>query len=205
MVKGPSATAPAKLTVSATGSPRRSGCSITALRTWAAVMPPNGPTMLAQAGCAVTPDGRLFISCSTLSFGSGAAEHLFCSVCGVKSFYRPRSNPDGWSVNARCLDETDDLVDDLAALEDHHGRDAAHHVLHGRLGVVVDVELAHRDLARVIGRQRLDRRREHAAGAAPLRPEVDDHRLRRLEHRAVPVTVREGLHVLRSHVCALRP
>ena len=26
-------------------------------------------------------------------------------VCGVKSFYRPRSNPDGWSVNARCLDE----------------------------------------------------------------------------------------------------
>jgi hypothetical protein len=22
----------------------------------------------------------------------------------VKSFYRPRSNPDGWSVNARCLD-----------------------------------------------------------------------------------------------------
>jgi len=38
-------------------------------------------------------------------FNTGAAEHLFCSVCGVKSFYRPRSHPDGWSVNARCLDE----------------------------------------------------------------------------------------------------
>jgi hypothetical protein len=38
-------------------------------------------------------------------FNTGVAEHLFCSVCGVKSFYRPRSNPDGWSVNARCLDE----------------------------------------------------------------------------------------------------
>ena len=37
-------------------------------------------------------------------FGSGAAEHLFCSRCGVKSFYQPRSHPEAWSVNARCLD-----------------------------------------------------------------------------------------------------
>jgi hypothetical protein len=35
--------------------------------------------------------------------------HLFCRTCGVKSFYRPRSNPDGWSVNARCLDEALDM------------------------------------------------------------------------------------------------
>jgi hypothetical protein len=39
------------------------------------------------------------------TFNTGIARHLFCRVCGVKSFYRPRSNPDGWSVNARCLDE----------------------------------------------------------------------------------------------------
>ena len=38
-------------------------------------------------------------------FGTGAAEHLFCSKCGVKSFYQPRSHPDAWSVNANCLDE----------------------------------------------------------------------------------------------------
>jgi hypothetical protein len=37
-------------------------------------------------------------------FNTGVAEHLFCSVCGVKSFYVPRSHPDGVSVNARCLD-----------------------------------------------------------------------------------------------------
>jgi hypothetical protein len=38
-------------------------------------------------------------------FNTGTARHLFCSVCGVKSFYMPRSHPDGFSVNARCLDE----------------------------------------------------------------------------------------------------
>jgi hypothetical protein len=43
------------------------------------------------------------------TFNTGVAQHLFSRVCGVKSFYRPRSNPDGWSVNARCLDSADDL------------------------------------------------------------------------------------------------
>lgn len=38
------------------------------------------------------------------TFNTGVARHLFCRRCGVKSFYVPRSNPDGFSVNARCLD-----------------------------------------------------------------------------------------------------
>lgn len=37
-------------------------------------------------------------------FNTGSARHLFCRRCGVKSFYVPRSNPDGYSVNLRCLD-----------------------------------------------------------------------------------------------------
>jgi len=37
-------------------------------------------------------------------FGTGVARHIFCGHCGVKSFYVPRSHPDGFSVNARCLD-----------------------------------------------------------------------------------------------------
>jgi centromere protein V len=41
---------------------------------------------------------------TTYTFNTGTAQHLFCSVCGVKSFYVPRSHPDGFSVNARCLD-----------------------------------------------------------------------------------------------------
>ncbi len=36
-------------------------------------------------------------------FGSGVARHLFCRHCGIKSFYVPRSNPDGIDINVRCL------------------------------------------------------------------------------------------------------
>ena len=43
-------------------------------------------------------------SLTTYTFNTGRAKHLFCSTCGVKSFYVPRSHPDGYSVNARCLD-----------------------------------------------------------------------------------------------------
>lgn len=39
------------------------------------------------------------------TFNTGTAHHWFCGTCGIKSFYRPRSHPDGISVNARCLDE----------------------------------------------------------------------------------------------------
>jgi len=42
---------------------------------------------------------------STYRFGSGAARHIFCSQCGIKSFYKPRSHPDSISINLRCLDE----------------------------------------------------------------------------------------------------
>ena len=36
-------------------------------------------------------------------FNTGTARHLFCRHCGIKSFYVPRSHPDGYSVHARCL------------------------------------------------------------------------------------------------------
>lgn len=39
------------------------------------------------------------------TFNTGTAKHYFCGHCGIKPFYVPRSHPDGWSVNARCIDE----------------------------------------------------------------------------------------------------
>lgn len=38
------------------------------------------------------------------TFNTRVARHLFCRVCGIKSFYVPRSNPDGYSINVHCLD-----------------------------------------------------------------------------------------------------
>jgi hypothetical protein len=52
---------------------------------------------------------RLIQGQDRLTSYSFNTKHLFCQVCGVKSFYRPRSNPDGWSINARCLDPENDL------------------------------------------------------------------------------------------------
>lgn len=43
-------------------------------------------------------------SLRTYTFNTGLAKHRFCGHCGVKSFYIPRSHPDGVSVNVRCLD-----------------------------------------------------------------------------------------------------
>ncbi len=43
----------------------------------------------------------------TYTFGSGIAQHSFCSHCGIHAFYVPRSQPDKVSVNARCIDGID--------------------------------------------------------------------------------------------------
>jgi hypothetical protein len=40
---------------------------------------------------------------TTYQFNTGVARHMFCRHCGIKSFYVPRSHPDGVSVNARCI------------------------------------------------------------------------------------------------------
>lgn len=42
---------------------------------------------------------------TTYTFNTGVAKHFFCRICGAKPFYVPRSNPDGFSVNVRCLDK----------------------------------------------------------------------------------------------------
>jgi len=41
---------------------------------------------------------------TTYTFHTGTARHLFCRHCGIKPFYVPRSHPDGYSVNVRCID-----------------------------------------------------------------------------------------------------
>ncbi|XP_005093916.1 centromere protein V [Aplysia californica] len=41
---------------------------------------------------------------TTYRFGTKVAQHTFCKICGVQSFYTPRSNPDCHGVAPHCLD-----------------------------------------------------------------------------------------------------
>ncbi len=57
----------------------------------------------------IVPRSRFELECSEdalveYRFNTGVARHRFCGHCGIKSFYVPRSNPDGIDVNVRCLD-----------------------------------------------------------------------------------------------------
>jgi hypothetical protein len=57
-------------------------------------------------------------------FNTRSARHLFCRHCGVKSFYVPRSNPDGYSVNVRCLERATVAAVRVQLFDDEH-REAA--------------------------------------------------------------------------------
>jgi len=82
------ATAPAKVTVS------ECDCSICSKAGYLHLIVPADRFKLLSGADVLT----------TYSFNTHTAKHSFCSVCGIKSFYVPRSHPDGFSINARCLD-----------------------------------------------------------------------------------------------------
>ena len=44
-------------------------------------------------------------------FNTMKAQHRFCKNCGIHVFTRPRSHPDGYDINARCLDEGYDFLE----------------------------------------------------------------------------------------------
>jgi hypothetical protein len=43
----------------------------------------------------------------TYSYGTHAAQHMFCATCGMHPFYSPRSHPGHVDVNVRCLDDVE--------------------------------------------------------------------------------------------------
>ena len=103
-----------------------SGCHCGPVRY--AVRLPDGPVVAIDCNCSICTmtgflhvmvphaDVELLTGRDTLAsyrFGTGTAEHLFCSNCGVKSFYQPRSHPDCWSLNANCFDQPVELAVEL--------------------------------------------------------------------------------------------
>ncbi len=63
------------------------------------------------------------------TFNTGVAQHKFCKICGIKSFYIPRSNPDGYDVNVRCLEpQPEKLV--VAPFDGKNWEQHAHELAH---------------------------------------------------------------------------
>jgi hypothetical protein len=105
------------------------GCHCGAVRFAIAVEP---PLELLDCNCSIcsktgylhliVPHARFELqsgrdSLQSYRFGSGAAEHLFCRTCGIKSFYQPRSHPDAWSVHFHCLDPDHGLEPAIRAFD----------------------------------------------------------------------------------------
>lgn len=41
---------------------------------------------------------------ATYRFNTGVAEHHFCSICGIYTHHKRRSNPDQLGINVACLE-----------------------------------------------------------------------------------------------------
>ncbi|HKK29720.1 MAG TPA: GFA family protein [Alphaproteobacteria bacterium] len=47
---------------------------------------------------------------------SNTASHWFCKICGIHVLTRPRSHPERYSVNARCLDDFEEILPSLTLI-----------------------------------------------------------------------------------------
>jgi len=63
-------------------------------------------------------------SLSEYTFNTGVAKHWFCSKCGVKSYYLPRSHPDGYSINLRCFDTDAGISGRIVDFDGAHWEDS---------------------------------------------------------------------------------
>ena len=90
-------------------------CSICAKTGFRHLIVPHGDFRLLAGEGALT----------SYRFGTGAANHLFCRICGVKSFYQPRSHPEAWSVNFNALDDPSPLSVTLRSFDGRNWEQAA--------------------------------------------------------------------------------
>lgn len=67
---------------------------------------------------------------SEYTFNTGTARHRFCRHCGIKSFYIPRSNPDGFDVNVHCLDAATIERIEITAFDDSRREESEAAIAH---------------------------------------------------------------------------
>jgi len=75
-------------------SARRCTCSICRMRGAVAVTSTPDRFQLTQGADKL----------ATYRFNTGVAEHHFCSVCGIYTHHKRRSNPDELGINVACLE-----------------------------------------------------------------------------------------------------
>ena len=65
-------------------------------------------------------------SLSKYTFGTGVAQHYFCSVCGIYTHHQRRSNPEQFGVNLACLEGKTPFLPEVPVLDGkNHPRDSA--------------------------------------------------------------------------------
>lgn len=90
-------------------------CSICSMTGFRHLIVPHGDFRLAAGEQVLT----------SYRFGTGAANHLFCRICGVKSFYQPRSHPEAWSLNLNALDDPSLLAVSVRSFDGRNWEQAA--------------------------------------------------------------------------------
>lgn len=106
--------APARVSV------QRCNCSICAMTGFEHLIVPGMDFRLLQGEDAL----------SRYTFNTGQAQHLFCRICGIKSYYVPRSNPDGYSINLRCIDSGTIETIDFEDFDGQNWEQAGHTLAH---------------------------------------------------------------------------
>lgn len=90
-------------------------CSICAKTGFRHLIVPHGDFVLLAGEEALT----------SYRFGTGAANHLFCRICGVKSFYQPRSHLEAWSVNLNAIEDISGLAVSVSTFDGRNWDEAA--------------------------------------------------------------------------------
>ena len=111
-----------KFTATLTGgfaSARRCTCSICRMRGAVAVTSTPADFRITQG------EGKL----ATYRFNTKTAEHHFCSVCGIYTHHKRRSNPNQLGVNVACLEGVSpfDFAEVVVYDGDRHPADNATH------------------------------------------------------------------------------
>ncbi|MEP5937318.1 MAG: GFA family protein [Erythrobacter sp.] len=89
-------------------------CSVCSMTGYLHLTIPHGDFVLKSGADVLT----------SYKFGTKTADHLFCSQCGIKSYYQPRSHPDSWSVNYNCVDANSSLDPEIVTLDGKNWEEA---------------------------------------------------------------------------------